>query len=135
MMKSIFAVAFLFSSVSFATTSGYELKVDLSIDGKLISSPRIITIAGEKASISQRIEKSKNGTFIEVIAKDVPDSVPNAIRMDFVVGTIDHDGKKTVLATPSIITLENEKAMIETTEDNGKSVALSVIPQRKSLQD
>jgi type II secretory pathway component GspD/PulD (secretin) len=134
-MKRIFATAViaLFSSSAFATSAGYEMKMDLSINGKLVSSPRVIALAGEKASVTQRLEKSKNGTFIEVVATEDQGEF-KGILMKFVVGTIDRDGKKTILATPSIIATENEKAEVSVSDNGKQEYALSVIASRKSLQ-
>jgi len=134
-MKRIFASALvaLFSSSAFATSAGYEMKMELSIKGKHVSSSSLITIAGEKASITQRMEKSKNGTFIEVVATE-DQGEGKGILMNFVVGTIDRDGNKTILASPSIIAKENEKAEVSVGDNGKEEYALSVVASRKALQ-
>lgn len=136
MKKYIFAIVALLSSTAFAASTGYDLNLELSINGKHISSSRIVALAGEKASITQRMENSKDGNFIEVVATEGEIQGKKGILMNFVVGTIDRDGKKTILARPSILSTENQKAEMTVSEENNKdSVSLSVVAQRKTLQD
>ena len=104
------------------TSATYELKVEFAIDGKVVSSPRMIVLADKKEMISEREPNSKNGTFIEVVTRDESTQDGDAILMHFVVGTIDRDGNRIVLAEPKILTLENSKAMVETSGHGRKSL-------------
>lgn len=130
-MKMLMA-ALLFVGISaFASTGGYDLKMDLSLNGKLVSSPRMIVKAGEKAMITQ--SNNSEESFIEVTAKEGPIQNHKGILMNFVVGTVGKDGKRTVLSEPQILAKENEPAQITVDEANGSKMSLSVVAKRKSL--
>ena len=54
--------------------------------------------------------------------------------MSFVVRKISATGEKTIVSTPKIIALENDKAEVTVNNDQGKeSIALSVTAARKAL--
>ncbi len=128
-MKSLFILfLILISSYSFASTQTYDLKIDLSINGKHIASPRMIVKDGVTSSMTQDSDGKR--TFIDVIATEQK----SAILMKFVVGTISKIGEKQILSTPQILTVANEKA--EVTVGNQKESSemnLSVIARKKEL--
>lgn len=133
MRKILLPAVVLSSSIAFAAKDGYELKVDLSINGKLVSSPMIRTVAGEKASITQKTDTEE--TFIDVVATEGQGEIKGnkAILMKFIVGTIEN-GERKILAQPQIMTTENNKAEISIGHDEEKDhLNLSVIAERKSL--
>ena len=128
---------FLFSSFfiglnCFALTPGYDLKLNLSLNGKHVSSPRVITKAGETATVTQNTAPEK--TFIEVIANEGEIQGHKGILIKFVVGTIDKNGKKTILSTPEVLTSENKLARISVGKDSTHpKLSMSVLALRKSL--
>lgn len=125
-------ICFLVGSAAFANGGGYDLKMDLSMNGKHVSSPRLIAREGEVASITQNLNGEK--IFIEVVATEKPTANNRAILMSFVVGKISATGEKTIVSTPKIIALENDKAEVTVNNDQGKeSIALSVTAARKAL--
>lgn len=131
-MRKLIALCFLIGSSAFANTNGYDLKMDLAINGKHISSPRVITKAGETASITQ--ESNGQKIFVDVVATEQSKDNKQAILMNFAVGTISATGEKNVLFTPEVATLENEKAEIDLGDrQEPEKVSLSVIAVRKSL--
>ncbi|MBK7890552.1 MAG: hypothetical protein IPJ84_06825 [Bdellovibrionales bacterium] len=114
------------------TTTGYTLKMELSMNGKVVSTPRLVVRSGETGSITE--ESAARKTFIEVTATEGSVQKRKGIMMNFVVGLIAKDGTRTVLSRPSILANENEKAEITVADkENGESVALSVIATRKAL--
>jgi hypothetical protein len=125
-------ICILVGSSAFASTNGYDLKMELSMNGKHVSSPRVITKEGETASITQDSNGEK--IFMDVIATEKPTDNKQAILMKFVVGTISATGEKKIVSTPQIIALENQKAEIKVGNQPGKEdLALSVIATRKAL--
>lgn len=130
-MKLIAIALVLFGSSAFASNA-YDLKMDLSLNKKHVSSPRIIVKAGEMGSINQ-----KNGTedehFIEVIATESSIKNKKGILMNFTIGTIGKNGERTILAKPQILAKENEPAQITIGEKNGSEVSLSVTATGKTL--
>lgn len=132
MNKFIFLILVFSSVFAGAETEKYDLKLELSVNGQLISTPSIRAIAGEKASIIQ-----KNGTeesFIDVVATEGQGQIKGkkAILMKFIVGTI-KDGQRTILSQPQILALENSKAEITIKEPTGKeNLSLSVVAKKAS---
>lgn len=133
MKKMIFALAALTSSFAFASKDAYELKVDLSIDGKLVSSPKIVTAVGETASIIQKGENSE--TFLEVVATEGEGAIKGrkAILMKFVIGRIEN-GVRKILSTPQIVAAESSKAEMSIGHTGEKdNITVAVVAERTSL--
>lgn len=124
------ALAFIGSS-ALASTNGYDLKMELSLNGKHISSPRVIVKAGETATVTQKTDTEES--FIEVVATEGKVQNHKGIMMNFVVGVIGKDGERTIKAKPQILAKENEPAQITIGGKNGDEVSLSVIANRKAL--
>ncbi len=132
MEKFMGLICFLVGSTVLASTNAYDLKIELSMNGKYVSSPRLITEEGKQASITQESEGKK--IFIDVIATEKPTGSKQAILMKFVIGTISATGEKKIVSTPKIITLENKKAEITIGDQPGKEdLSLSVVATRKTL--
>ena len=114
------------------TATGYALKMELSMNGKVVSTPRLVVRSGETGSITE--ESAARKTFIEVTATEGSVQKRKGIMMNFVVGLVAKDGTRTVLSRPSILANENEKAEITVAnKESGETVALSVIATRKAL--
>lgn len=123
----------LIGSSAFGSTKGYDLKMELSLNGKHISSPRIIVKEGETATVTQKTDSEES--FIEVVAIEGTVQNHNSIMMKFVVGTISKNGERTIVSKPQILARENEPAQITVSEkENGPvQLSLSVIAKRKAL--
>jgi hypothetical protein len=131
-MKSLLAtLLFLLSAPAVGATNGYELKMNLSFEGKLVSSPQMIVKAGEQATITQK--SGAEESFIEVIAKEGEIQGHKGILMNLVVGVIGQDGRRTIKAQPQILAKENEKAVVTVNQGQVGEVSLSVIATRKTL--
>lgn len=130
-MKLVAIVLAFICSSAFASTNGYDLKMDLSLNGKHVSSPRLIVKAGETASISQKTDTEES--FIEVVATEGSIQNHQGILMNFIVGVIDQNGQRVIKAKPQILANENEAAQITVGENNGDEISLSVVATRKSL--
>ncbi len=107
----IILAATLFSTQLFAATKKFDVKAEISLDGKVVSNPHIVMQPNELASITQRSGNS-DAIIIEVIASDY--SLPKAkdgIMMKFTISR-NNNGKKTIIGQPQIITHPNETAEI-----------------------
>ncbi|MBL7688366.1 MAG: hypothetical protein JNJ49_10045 [Bdellovibrionaceae bacterium] len=136
MKTFILALALSFSPTLMAagpaTKAGYALKMELSMNGKVVSTPQLIVRNGATGSITE--ESATQKTFIEVTATEGSVQKRQGIMMNFVVGVIAKDGVRTVLSRPSILANENEKAEITIAgKESGETMALSVIAARKTL--
>ena len=136
-MKKLFVVT-LCSFISFSVFAAgapktYRLKMDLKINGKLVSSPALAVLEGEKALITQ--DNGAQKSYIEVTAKPEtsPDGKPS-IFMDFTIGEIASDGTKSITATPKMFVAENKKAEVTVGTNNKKeSLSLSLVVNEKKL--
>ncbi len=124
------ALVFVGGSV-FASTNGYDLKMDLSVNGKQISSPRVMVKAGETATINQKTETEES--FIEVVATEGSIQNHKGILMKFTVGVIAQNGERVIKSQPQVLAKENEKTQVTIGENNGDEISLSVVAKRKSL--
>lgn len=130
-MKLVAIILAFMGSSAFAFTNAYDLKMDLSINGKHVSSPHIFVKAGEMGSVSQKTDTEEN--FIEVIATEGQVQNQKGIMMNFTVGYIGKNGERTVVSTPQILAKENEPALFTVGQKNGTELSLSVVAKRKSL--
>lgn len=121
----------LASSPAFAAKNQYDLKMDLSMNGKVVASPRLLVVEGEKATVSQKSDDAENS--IEVTASEGDLQGRKGILMDFVVSVVTKDGKRTVVSRPKILTLEGEKATLSTHQNDAspEEVSLSVVATRR----
>ena len=133
MLKLILGLILVVNTTFATTTNGYDLKFDLSLNGKRISTPRVYVLEGAVASVEQK--SATNSSYIEVKATEVLVSNKKRIKMSFTVGIIDKFGDKTVTSKQNVIARENElvKVTLSENEDNSKHLALSVVAKRKSL--
>ncbi len=130
-MKLVAIVLAFIGSSAFASTNAYDLKMELSLNGKHVSSPRLTVKAGETAYINQKTDIEES--FIEVVATEGAIQNHQGILMNFIVGVIDQNGQRVIKAKPQILANENEAAQITIGENNGDEISLSVIATRKSL--
>ncbi|MBL7544088.1 MAG: hypothetical protein JNL11_09735 [Bdellovibrionaceae bacterium] len=130
-MKLVAIVLAFISSSAFASTNSYDLKMDLSLNRRHVSSPRLIVKAGETAYINQKTDTEES--FIEVVATEGSIQNHQGILMNFIVGVIDQNGQRVIKAKPQILASENEAAQITVGENNGDEISLSVVATRKSL--
>ncbi|WP_374076478.1 hypothetical protein [Bdellovibrio bacteriovorus] len=132
MFKVLATVVFLFSTSTFASERGYDLKIEVSKNGKKISSPGILVKDGQNGSITE--ETQDGTTFIDVVATEGQIQNQKGILMKFVVGFIGKDGKRTITARPEVLAKENSPAQITVGGNNGKeSLSMSIVVQRKTL--
>ncbi len=131
MVKILMTACLLIASNVFAASKMYDLKMDLLINGKRVSTPRILVKEGETARVDQ--ENSYSKSFIEVVAGEGEIQNRKGILMNFTVGYIDKAGKRKIVSQPQVLAKENEIASIEVGNMNGKEkIKLSVLPQRKT---
>lgn len=130
MQNMILAMICLFGISTFAGQNQFDLKMELSMNGELVSKPHLVVKEGKTGFVSQ----TKNGetSFIEVVARE--EIAPNgkeAIKMTFVVGKIAKDGTKTPISRPQIFAMPNKKAQIKVGSDSPPNeLSLSVVAKK-----
>ncbi len=127
---------FLFTLSPLVFATAYTVKIELALNGQSTQS-EILVKSGERASISQDSKggiQGKEKTFIEVSAKEQkPTEDSSPILLNFVIGRIGTDDKRTILASPQMIVLENKKATIsmKNKEKSADDLSLSVLTIKK----
>ncbi len=112
-----------------AKADAFDLKVEVSFNGRVVSSPRVVARAGETATIRQGAGFFEN--FIEITPFETEVDGRKAIHMKFVIGVITKDGRKTVISKPELVARENERAEIKV-GNRLQQVSLSVLAERMS---
>ena len=127
----LIAIALLLTSFVSAAIPAYDLQMDLSIDGKQVSSPRILVKEGATASVLQDVNGQK--TYLDVVATKDPKN-KSYILMKFEIGTISPTGEKKMISTPQILARENNRSKISVGDANGKEeVSVSITATKRSL--
>lgn len=115
----------LLCSLTFAGTRSYELKFDMTLDGKNVGGGKVISELGKTSSIIK-----KDSHTIEITLNEHPSKNPKAIMINFVVK--DKDGK--ILSTPKIATSEGVKAKMSQASTEGKEfLSVEVIANEVQL--
>lgn len=132
MGKLLIAIFCLYSFSASASEKAFDLKLDLSIDGNAVSSPRMTVREGEKGTITQESNGQKR--FVEVVAREEKTSAgKQAVHMTFAVGKIEKDGTRSVLSRPQVLSLMNEKAQIAVGEKGKPTFSLTVVANKTTL--
>lgn len=132
-MKQLGIALLLISSSAFASSNGYEMMMDLSLDGNPSTSAHVTAQEGKVALVTQKTDSGE--TFLEIIATEGKSQDHSKILMKFIVGTIAKNGKRTILARPQVIVRDGEPARIsQNDEKTGEEyLSLSIIAKRTTL--
>ncbi len=132
-MKFLGIALLLISSSALASSKGYDLTMDLSLEGKHIASPRVTLKEGKTATVTQMTETGEK--FIEVTVAEGTLQNHKGILMKFTIGTIGKNGERTILAKPQVLAKEGEPAKITQADDKSgvEHLSLSVVAKSKSL--
>ena len=118
---------FFITSPLFAATPIYDMQLRVSINGK-VTAPRIIAREGQTTT-AYETDENGNKTFVEATASEYTDKM---VMMNFKVGTVDANGKKTILSTPKMATMENESAAVTQVDTKtGEKLSVGVIFSRQ----
>jgi hypothetical protein len=153
------ALVVLIPRSAHAKKASFDLKMDVSLDGKHVSSPRMIVREGEKAVIVQEdfvdadfADKEERGvatasgdgsdsdlttveresTFIEVTATERQINGFKTIWLKMAVGRVDANGDRKMISQSKVAAFENEQTVLKTGNDDQK-VDLTILAQRKTL--
>ena len=131
-----FVVALMLGSAQGATPlphgEGYELHMEVSVDGKPVSSPHLIVRRGERATLVQTTRAGSQS--IEVIATEGTVEEHPGILLQFSISSVDHRGHS-VVAHPQILARAGAPARIteKGPETGGALLSLSVTAERKQF--
>ncbi len=114
-----------------ASINSYELKTNLSINKKHVSSAMVMMREGKLASITQKNNDTDEENFIEVVTTKDDQYMEDGILMRFTIGTVDKNGVKHILARPQVIAKDKQESKISLGAKNGEILELSVIAKSK----
>lgn len=108
-LVAVFLVIFAAMPVM-AKTQKFDLKVNLTVNGKKIASPKLIVTEGKKGMIAWQNEGEKESHFIEVIAKNDNDFGLDVIFLDLKLGH--GESKKEIETEPEMLVKNNTPGTI-----------------------
>lgn len=125
------ALGLFVAAAAHATPNTYRIDSQLFIDGKLISSPKIITNAGESAELTQVGNNPNDKLSFKVVPEDFNnDKIKDGILMKFNIEYI--YGSRSVKSSPQIIAKSGSEASISIGKmQNKEEVLLKVIATRE----
>jgi hypothetical protein len=130
-MKTIISVLLISISV-LASKKSYDLKMELSIDGKQVSIPSVVVEEGVHGTITK--ELVTQNSYVEVIATEENIQGNKGILMKFEVGHFKKDGSRVIISNPIVLANEGEEASISIEEEDGiDKFSLKVIAKRNIL--
>lgn len=106
-----------------ASPSTYLIEAKIHRNGKLLSSPALKVLPGEKARIEDTTENGKTGSALSVIA--TPGSKKGQILVKAVMKSLKNGRWKTI-ARPQMVVLEKEPASMKFQDGTG-SAELSLV--------
>lgn len=130
-MKFLILLSFICSGKAMASINSYELKTNLSINKKHVSSAMVMMREGKLASITQKNNDTDEENFIEVVTTKDDQYMEDGILMRFTIGTVDKNGVKHILARPQVIAKDKQESKISLGAKNGEILELSVIAKSK----
>ena len=125
----IFIMGLFISTSLWASTPGYDLKLELSLDGKVVASPRIVVQEGKVGTLTQ--ESGDNKIFFEIVASEGEIQGNRGILLKLKIGLINNDGSRTIISQPQILAKPGEEAHITVGQDDKEEMTLKVIATRK----
>lgn len=109
--------------------SVFNVQSKLYVDGRLVSSPRIVTRANQKASIDFSEQKNKEFLKMELIARDEPKTDhTNSIKINFDI--VYKLGNENMHSKPRLVVLPGQMAIVKFKTESGHIFELQVIAAR-----
>lgn len=106
----------------------FKVSAKIFVDGRHVSSPTIVTVEGEEASISQVRDDGSDALHMELIATNEPGAAPGAIRLEMRVRS-EREGR-VVDSRPTLILSENREGTVEVGSRNGPTFSMNVTVDR-----
>lgn len=123
------AVAIAATTSSAPLMSQYKIRIDVIVDGKVVSSPQITTVGSETAMLKMESEKPKQKLQMKVIATDFSNAeIHNGIDLKMAV---DYETEgRSIQTTPRVIVLSGQEATISLGTNSGENLELKVNAER-----
>lgn len=126
------AIVFIISATGLASSKQpITLDMKLSIDGRLVSHPTVVSMSGETVSVESASEDG-SGVYIEVTPTL---QNKNEVFMKFVVSKLE-EGKKTIISKSTIMSFLGKTGEISqesTTGESNESMSLVVTCRNQDL--
>lgn len=136
MRWNLFLIVTLFSIISIAAPNAYMISAQFFINDKLVSSPRIITLAGEPSEISQVGEKPHSNELQKFRMKVVATEMNNETIQDGVLMKFEIEANTSSYkfkTTPQVLTKVGSEAtiLVSDTPINKEKLFMKVIATRQ----
>jgi hypothetical protein len=132
-MKKYLALFLSILSFSAFSSEGYKLDMNVLLDGKVVSRPKIIVEKGKKAILTQEDSKSKMMTEISIVVTEGEVQGSKGILLNLEIMHKEGEARK-VIARPQVLISEGKEALFETANNDGTNkMELKVIATRTNL--
>ncbi len=132
-MKLVLSILLSFFSISAFAVNGYKLKMNVLLNGKIVSSPEVVVEQGKKATLTQEDSKTNLKTNISILAKEGEIQGNKGILLDLEIAHLVGKNKK-IVTTPQLLVSEGKEALFETANINGsEKFELKVIATKVKL--
>ena len=118
----LFVLGFLLS-VHVKAAGSYQLKLDVTVDGKAMQSSVLTVGTGDINTISQQEGKVKR--FVDVTLTEVKGKAQQ-VSLNFVVGNIGANGKREIIATPQMTVELGKTAQMSSGTNKGGAAQVAL---------
>lgn len=123
----------LFAATALAAPHQYKIETQIFIDGKIVSSPKVITLENKAAEMTQVSENPYKQLKMKVIASEnSANKIKDGISMKFDIDYITEG--KTIQSSPHILVQSGKEAIITVGDKNGTRIELKVTATREESQ-
>jgi len=124
-------------SASLFAASGYDLTMEISVDGKVVSTVMIKVLEGQKATMTKKTmeedSRTEKLTEITVVAREGQMSDHKGILLDIEIGHTNGQARS-IVSKPQILVQNGKETLFETHEDGGKNkLSLKIVATRTTI--
>ncbi len=123
----LFVLGFLIS-IHVHAAGTYELKLDWSVDGKVLQGSVMQVIAGDINTMMQQEGGKK--FFIDATVKE-DKAKPKQAQVNCIVGEFDKQNKRKIFGTPQIMATLGQAAQITTDSVGGPKISVTITIKKK----
>lgn len=102
-----------FAKVKSIKRKSYDIRLELSLNGKKLANPRLIVKEGESGFITYEDAATKVKNYLEVVAKEETElNKGNLIFVDLKLGHLDQSKKKSLDFNPDMLIKNNSSSKL-----------------------
>lgn len=123
-MRATVLFLVLFTNAIFAETNEFDIHARLFVDGRLVSTPRVLALPGESAELSTMSDTVPDKIDVRIVATDDNDKSEDGIFLKFNVYY--RRGNRIIEASPAILVKPGVPTTVTLADKKGADVKLEV---------